>query len=610
MPTQDSYEVIKTEIDKTKELYQTLRDKTDDYVFSVVAIKANFFKNPSLTFEESKISDIVVDSTNDGGVDFLLTDPNSDTSDLIIGQSKFYTSIDKETISNALLKMILFYKDMLQGNYQNVNENVQSSFSRLYGEVGDESKIHFVFYTSAPKKTIDRTKIENKIKEQFDDSSKIEISILFGKDIVEEINESKSRRANVEKGKITIDAPNNCLKYGDDAAIVNVSAFSIKKLYAEHNTTLLSRNLRYHVAGKEIDNAIKETIQNNPESFWLKNNGITIICDDFDVDGKEVKLENFSVVNGGQTTYILHKSEYINETSDLYFPCKIIRVVGETEDEKNNFSLSIAKATNSQKAIKQIDLKANSPEQIRFADAMKEQKIFYQTKRGETIPPQYKYAYLNTDLVDTGKLCLAGIFQKPCASRNKPSTLYLPKYYELIFNSNQRAISKIVKQLLYIDYYFRSSFIKKYARDNVEQSELVSFANNSRTLCIAFVALCCRIKNGNLDFSRMNNLFANIDHNSNLEDEAFEFFKSYGDSGELIPSSIFENKDTCDEFLSKLFEKIIRKGNSYFGVARGFEPTLIPSNFLKNDKNYYKIIGFYGMDLKDDIDSIFSNYQN
>ena len=187
-----------------------------------------------------------------------------------------------------------------------------------------------------------------------------------------------------------------------------------------YNTNLLSRNLRYHVSGRDIDKGINETIRENPESFWLKNNGITIICDEFDIDGKEVKLKNFSIVNGGQTTYMLHKSKFISETQDFYLPCKIIKTEGENEDEKNLFSLEIAKATNSQKAIRPVDLKANSPEQVRFSQIMREAGIFYQTKRGAVVPKEFKPAYLNSDLSEIGKLCLSGIFQMPGTSRNKP----------------------------------------------------------------------------------------------------------------------------------------------------------------------------------------------
>lgn len=115
-----------------------------------------------------------------------------------------------------------------------------------------------------------------------------------------------------------------------------------------------------------------------------------MICDDFYIDGNEVKLRNFSIVNSGQTTYMIHKSASINSEHDLFLPCKIIKIVGDTEDEKNSFSLSIAKATNSQKAIKPVDLKANSPEQVRFARAMREVGVFYQTKRGETVPAAFR----------------------------------------------------------------------------------------------------------------------------------------------------------------------------------------------------------------------------
>ena len=128
--------------------------------------------------------------------------------------------------------MALFYKDMVRGNYEQVNETVQRRFLTLNSEVGEESNIHFVFYTSASQAGIRRDQIEKKFREQFTGSSNIEVSILFGSDIEDEIKESESRRPTIEAGKIDIDIADNCLLYGEDAAIVNVSAFSIKQLYA------------------------------------------------------------------------------------------------------------------------------------------------------------------------------------------------------------------------------------------------------------------------------------------------------------------------------------------------------------------------------------------
>ena len=411
MPTgSPSYDFISSKIKSLKDTYPSLRQKPDEYVFSALCVRANFYKNPALILNDSDFEDIIVDGQYDGGVDILLNDPNTENSDLVIGQAKFWKTIAYDDVLNAMIKMALFYKDMIRGQYEQVNETVQRRFLTLNSEMGEESKIRFVFYTSALQAGIRRDRIEKKFKEQLDGFDNIEVSILFASDIEDEIKESESRRPTVDYGKVNIDEKDNVLLYGDGAAIVNVSAYSIKQLYAQHNTNLLARNLRYHIAGRDIDKAIETTIHDDPDTFWLKNNGLTIICDDFDIDGKEVKLRNFSIVNGGQTTYLIHKSSSINAEHDLFLPCKIIENSGETEDEKNSFSLSIAKATNSQKAIKPVDLKANSPEQVRFAQAMREVGVFYQTKRGETVPTAFRLPYLNTDLVEVGKLCLAAIF--------------------------------------------------------------------------------------------------------------------------------------------------------------------------------------------------------
>ena len=103
---------------------------------------------------------MIVDGPYDGGVDILLSDPNTEGADLVIGQSKFYTSIQYDDVLNAMTKMALFYKDMIRGQYEQVNPTVQRRFMTLLSDIGDESKIRFVFYTSAPQSGIHRDRIE------------------------------------------------------------------------------------------------------------------------------------------------------------------------------------------------------------------------------------------------------------------------------------------------------------------------------------------------------------------------------------------------------------------------------------------------------------------
>lgn len=549
----------------------------------------------------------MVDGVNDGGVDAMLSDPNSGESNLVLIQSKFYQKISYEDVVNAITKMVRFYNDMKKGNYGDVKDKAVKRFLNLDADVGEESKVVFVLYISAPKNGIHSNRFESVFKDLTNNSNKFVLRVLFGDDIRETIKEAESRRPDVEFGKLYIDCSDNCLAYRDDEAIVvNVSAFCIKELYGIHALTLLSKNLRYHVTGANIDKAIRASIKDSPDDFWFKNNGITIICDDFKVSGNEVKLKHFSIVNGGQTTYNLYKSRDLNKDNDFYLPCKVIKIRGDSEDEKSNFVLEIAKATNSQKAIKQIDLKANSPEQVRFANTMREAGIFYQTKRGEVVPREYKEDYKNTDLGEVGKLCLSAIFQLPGTSRNKPSALYNPEYYEIIFNGNQQKISKLTKQLLYMDSYFKNRFLDKFDKNNETNpnaSELIPLAHNARTTCIAFTAFASRYYYGNIDAAKLTDIFNHFNDESYL----YDAFKNIDSIEVFFPKELYQSKDKFDEVLYKIYDAIIKSGRKVYSSEHKHDSSLNESNFLKKDSNYYSILKIEWDDLSEKIQLIFND---
>ena len=608
----NTYDYITEKINGMKAQYPSLRDKTDDYIFSALCIKASFYKSPTLFLHEEDFAEMIVDSPNDGGADILLSDPNSETSDLIIGQSKFYKSISSEQVLNAMYKMADFYKDMTAGHYERFNDKVRSRFHKLYGELGEESNIHFVFYTSAPKNRINIRRIENKFRESFADTAQIEVDIFFAADIEDDIKESMLRKPSVEYGKIRIDEANNYLAYGEDAVIVNVSAFSIKDLYEDHNIVLLSRNLRYHIKGKaaglDIDKAIRTTIEKNPESFWLKNNGITIICDRFEIDGNIIRLWDFSIVNGGQTTYQIHRSEHIDKQHFFWLPCKIIKTVGKTEEEKNNFSLAIAQAANSQKPIQPADLKANAPEQIRFEPAMKAVGVLYKTKRGEEVPPKYRPAYLNTNLACVGKICLAAIFQEPCKARNNPSASYKDPdknpYYNPIFKDNPEQVAQICKELLYIyHHYFEKVFQPKFERENKNlpnANDILPLANKARTICIAFATLAARYHQGNIKDRDVTALIS-----SPNSSDVYKMLRNLGDMKFLLPIKLYT--DAYDAALNKLFTAIINAGTINYSMERKYNPNLTPNSFLQSDKNYYEILNDHWGTLRNNINEVFSD---
>ena len=179
MKNLDTYSYIQQKIDALKSDFPFLRDKPNDYVFTALCVRANFFKNPSLEFNEQTISEIIVDGQYDGGVDALLLDPNSEEDDLVLIQSKYYQHITYDDVRDAIQKIMLFYSDMEHGNYQNVNSIVQRRFLTLNAEVSDDSKIRFVFYTSSSKNRIRTDRIEKIVKDYFHDNDKFEVSLFY-----------------------------------------------------------------------------------------------------------------------------------------------------------------------------------------------------------------------------------------------------------------------------------------------------------------------------------------------------------------------------------------------------------------------------------------------
>ena len=612
MANENLREIVNQKIEAIKKAYATFRTKSNDYVFNALCIKYSIYKNPELNLSEDMLANAIVDGTNDGGVDFFLADPNSDcATNLIIGQSKLYNVITLEDVKNASRKMFDFYNKMRNEDYSDIREEIVHKFSSVFSEVGEESNIKFRLYTSAPRNSIKTKSIDKLVKDEFEDD-RFTLEVYFLDDIVEEIKDAESRRPTVESGTLELDSPNNFLAYGDDdAVIVNVSARSLKQLYVDHGVNLLSKNLRYFIKGKTGVNAVnadvEKTIKDAPYEFWYKNNGITIICKRYDISGKVLKLKDFSIVNGGQTTFLIYQYGPSKDVEDFFISCKVICALGDTEEERENFVLEVAKATNSQKPIKMSDLKANAPEQLRFCASMKEQGIYYKTKRGSKVPTGYTDDYKNSDLTDVGKLSLAGIFQLPASSRNKPSLMYDDKYYNPTFNSNNGQISKLMRDLLYIDYFFRKIFIPKFDSevDSEVNDSLVKFGHNARTACIAFISLGARIACGNLDGNEFFALCKKSKSSDDYKERLYPLLKKLDGFDHILNPAISNNFDKVDELLYRVCFDFIVEGSSICDMKKDNAPELTESNYLKKDTNYFEILGNRYMSLK----KIFSENQ-
>ena len=153
---------------------------------------------------------------------------------------------------------------------------------------------------------------------------------------------------------------------------------ALYNLYEKYGARLLEANVRSFLNAKgklnKVNSGIRKTLIEDPEHFLAYNNGLVIVTDNMIVDRTEngnygiLNLQGMQIVNGGQTTaslYFTKKKIKSIDYSKVFIPAKIINIeknkYNESDINLNEELISnISKFANSQTAIKDDDLTANS----------------------------------------------------------------------------------------------------------------------------------------------------------------------------------------------------------------------------------------------------------
>ena len=148
--------------------------------------------------------------------------------------------------------------------------------------------------------------------------------------------------------------------------------------------SLFAKNVRYYIKrANKIAKRMLDTIEHNEnKNFMLYHNGITLIAEKINVTDDEIQFENYSIINGCQTTVSLYKMRHDKKVSlkDICVPIKLIEI-NMNDDLIEKVTLN----TNNQNSIKQEDLLSNDPVQLQLKKdfELNFPKILYRTKNTE-----------------------------------------------------------------------------------------------------------------------------------------------------------------------------------------------------------------------------------
>ncbi|MCM1091291.1 MAG: AIPR family protein [Muribaculum sp.] len=534
--------------------------QVNEYLFTLDAVDLFYYKR---NIGQIDIKAGFTDGANDGGIDYIYSD--GDTMYLIQGKSSESLCIeDIENVFIKIIKTINMFEDKETGQFSDV---LKMAYQNAYDDLTDEKNIELVLFTKTELSERDRDKIKDFSQKELVGGYKISVYDQGDIKLRNAIINTNSDLINESKIKIKLNGTgkNDLLTYGDNGIIVNVMASSVKNLYEKFGKTgLFSYNLREYISQKGVDDGIETTIKQEKDKFWFYNNGITIGCRDFSKDGDCIKLYGFSIINGAQTTTKIGKSKIISEKNDFALVCKIVKAE-KSEDIDSDFIAKISEASNSQKPVRQRDLKANAKEQkiLQNESANNKYPLAIEIKRG--VKPKNekkveKWQRVTNEYI--GQLIYACILQNPGPARSGKNTMFSSdKIYKQVYKRKHdyNTLYDLVRIANIYD-----EFAEDYTAA-LNEAEQIALVKNGKLTVMAIVFYLYKKQCGIVV-----NYLSDTVHKDNV-------------SGLLLTD--YAGND-LEKKIKDLFKHIIRDLRMIYNSEKDIIKVTSYSNFFKNVTNY------------------------
>jgi hypothetical protein len=242
---------------------------------------------------------------------------------------------------------------------------------------------------------------------------------------------------------------------------------------SEMDYNLLFDNVRGFVIKSTFNDNLLKTLKDEPNKFFMYNNGLTITANDIiseETNAKQkykITIKDFQVVNGGQTLRTLHNFKQQDKDNIYKYlsSCELLIRVFKTSTE-SNIRNKIAEYTNSQNAISNIDLKALSAEQIQIEQYLDQHDIIYARKSGDTgLSTTKKYTH-KISMEKFGQILFA-LQGFPEKVSNQKKHIF-GKYYDTVFKEPKFDITKSV------------DYIKRYYEIRKEYESMGNIASTDQ----------------------------------------------------------------------------------------------------------------------------------
>jgi hypothetical protein len=143
---------------------------------------------------------------------------------------------------------------------------------------------------------------------------------------------------------------------------------------------LFDFNVRDFEGDNRVNTAISRTLsESGGVEFWWMNNGVTVLGDEVSGQQKTLTISRPLIVNGLQTSHVLHRSEAEGALDDSRRKNGIVvRVIESTDEEVRD---RVIEGTNRQTPVPGAALMATDAEQIKLEEYLKIKGFYYERRK-------------------------------------------------------------------------------------------------------------------------------------------------------------------------------------------------------------------------------------
>lgn len=350
----------------------------------------------------------------------LIETDNSNEKHLHLFQYKLFENIDNNGASPvdvknfaSIMNDIFVHPELRSGSepnnpvFREIDELISSFTSRRRNR---KIKVKCHFITNAYGISKGNKKVFEDLFGKFEYDKQqhgFDLQVYGEKELLELILDGKIK-VDKETIELLLDAPQYSYRLEDNSkkegvglpdkvliGVCNVNEL-IRLQNKYHHNQLYSENIRLYLGDRAVVN--KEIIQTitSEGSQWFPymNNGISIICDQMDLNPKKqslsIELTNLQVINGCQTVNALYSAKYGEDTRDKFKPSNVLIKIYQINPSQQRFKQNVIKATNNQNAVKTFSLLANDPIQIEIQRVLKKLNYLYDRKGESKQEPKEK----------------------------------------------------------------------------------------------------------------------------------------------------------------------------------------------------------------------------